>query len=80
MAVLDPVQEFDEMVAPARAVAEQVLDVGQRLRIHHAALGLAAPAVETLDVDHLLADIRQRGLLAFMSALRAPSCGSAPGR
>ena len=66
--VLDPVQVLDEKVAAQRTGTYQGAHLGQRLRVDDAALGLAALAPQALCVDHLFADFRQRGLLAFTAA------------
>ena len=57
MAILDPVQELDQQIAPARRVAEQRPHVGERLRIHRAPLRLRAHrtrAAKLRDVDYRL--------------------------
>ena len=69
--ILDPVQELDQEVAPARRVAEQRAHFGQRLRIDLAPL--RAPA--------LLARVRRQSFEVSMTALFIgrpfPSCCSA---
>ena len=48
-AALEPVQIFDQELAPARCIAQQRLHLRQRLRLDLAPLGLRAPATALLD-------------------------------
>ena len=71
IAVLDPVQEFDQQVAPPRAVAKKIPDLCHCPRIGHTSFGLPALLAEPLRVDHLFTDCRHAGLLALMTRRHA---------
>jgi hypothetical protein len=54
VAVLDPVQEFDQQIAPARRIAEQCGDVCRSLRVERTSFGTvarAAPVAQARSID-----------------------------